>query len=142
MSLATEPSSATTPKLRLWDTICRSYSSYFYHFTDVLRTSWLWLVVVGSLTSPFTAGTVPRSMPAGFALLIPAVLLLYLIAVAVLRLSLLLPGARGRGWEPDVQTDLESHPWKYLADSLGPGGLHRTADAAGADRLLGGGRIS
>jgi hypothetical protein len=45
MSLASNHEGATAPKLPLWDTICRSYSSYFHNFADVLRISWLWLAV-------------------------------------------------------------------------------------------------
>jgi hypothetical protein len=39
------PTGAASAKLPLWDAICRSYSIYFYDFPDVLRISWLWLVV-------------------------------------------------------------------------------------------------
>jgi hypothetical protein len=38
------------PKLPLWRTIGLSYSTYFHHFTDALRTSWIWFVAVGLLT--------------------------------------------------------------------------------------------
>jgi hypothetical protein len=38
------------PKLPLWRTVGLSYSTYFYHFTDALRTSWIWFVAVGLLT--------------------------------------------------------------------------------------------
>jgi hypothetical protein len=50
MSLAIDPRGAANPKLPLWDTICLSYSTYFYNLQDVLRISWLWLVVVVPLT--------------------------------------------------------------------------------------------
>lgn len=42
---------AAIPKLPLWDTICYAYSAYFYYFLNVLRMSWLWLVVVVPLTA-------------------------------------------------------------------------------------------
>jgi hypothetical protein len=38
------------PKLPLGRTIRLAYATYFQHFIDALRTSWLWLVVVGALT--------------------------------------------------------------------------------------------
>jgi hypothetical protein len=50
MSAAEGSASLPYPKLPLWNTICLSYSTYFYHFIDALRTSWLWLVVVAALT--------------------------------------------------------------------------------------------
>jgi hypothetical protein len=45
MSSGVGPTGAASAKLPLWDAICRSYSTYFYNFPDVLRISWLWLVV-------------------------------------------------------------------------------------------------
>jgi hypothetical protein len=50
MSLAIDPQGAANPKLPLWDTICLSYSTYFHNFQDVLRITWLWLVVAALLT--------------------------------------------------------------------------------------------
>jgi hypothetical protein len=49
MSLAIDPQGAANPKLPLWDTICLSYSTYFHNFQDVLRITWLWLVVTALL---------------------------------------------------------------------------------------------
>jgi hypothetical protein len=46
VSVAAHPRGRPYPKLPLWHTIRLSYSSYFDHFTDALRASWLWLVVV------------------------------------------------------------------------------------------------
>jgi hypothetical protein len=45
MSSGVGPTGAASAKLPLWDAICRSYSIYFHDFPDVLRISWLWLVV-------------------------------------------------------------------------------------------------
>jgi hypothetical protein len=50
MSTAMSSPALPCPKLPLWRTIRLSYSTYFHHFIDALRTSWLWLVVVGALT--------------------------------------------------------------------------------------------
>jgi len=36
-------------KLPLWHTIGLAYSSYFHNFPDVLRASWLWLLVVATM---------------------------------------------------------------------------------------------
>jgi hypothetical protein len=41
---------AANPKLPLWDTICQSYSAYFGNFPNVLRISWLWLVVIAPIS--------------------------------------------------------------------------------------------
>jgi hypothetical protein len=49
MSLVSEPEDAPNPKLPLGNTISLSYSTYFQNFMDVLRISWLWLVVVAPL---------------------------------------------------------------------------------------------
>ena len=38
------------PKLPFWDTVSLSYSTYFRHFNDALRASWLWLLVVAVFT--------------------------------------------------------------------------------------------
>lgn len=38
------------PKLPLWDTICHSYSAYFRGFPNVLRISWIWLVVIAPIS--------------------------------------------------------------------------------------------
>jgi hypothetical protein len=50
MSVAGIPPDLAYRKLPFWDTVSLSYSSYFRRFTDVLRASWLWLVVVAVLT--------------------------------------------------------------------------------------------
>jgi hypothetical protein len=50
MSLAEGPASLPYPKLPFWRTVGLSYSTYFSHFIDALRASWLWLVVVAVLT--------------------------------------------------------------------------------------------
>jgi hypothetical protein len=50
MSTAMGSSTLSYPKLPLWRTVRLSYSTYFQHFIDALRTSWLWLVVVGAFT--------------------------------------------------------------------------------------------
>ncbi len=46
MSIACEPQ----PKLPFWETVSLSYSTYFSHFIDSLRASWLWLIVVATFT--------------------------------------------------------------------------------------------
>jgi len=61
------------PKLPLWRAIGLSYSIYFRHFIDALRTSWVWLVVVGALTGfaswqqfswfASVVASTPRGMP-------------------------------------------------------------------------------
>jgi hypothetical protein len=50
MSTAVSPPPPPYLKLPLWRAIRLSYSTYFHHFIDALRTSWVWLVVVGALT--------------------------------------------------------------------------------------------
>ena len=37
------------PKLPLWKTIRLSYATYYNNFPDLLRTSWLWLILIGVL---------------------------------------------------------------------------------------------
>jgi len=78
MSLATGPQSAANPKLPLGATISLSYSSYFRNFADVLRASWLWLVlaaplsgIVGWLQGSWYAEAV-ASMKQGFPSQIPS----------------------------------------------------------------------
>src|SRR5712691_382833 len=44
------PDDLPYPKLPFWDVVSLSYSTYFRHFIDVLRASWLWLVVVAVFT--------------------------------------------------------------------------------------------
>lgn len=50
MSTDLYPSSPSYPKLPLWDTISLSYSTYFHHFVDALRASWLWMAAVAVIT--------------------------------------------------------------------------------------------
>jgi hypothetical protein len=50
MSLATGPQGPSGAKLPLGATISLSYSTYFRNFVDVLRASWLWLVLAAPLT--------------------------------------------------------------------------------------------
>jgi len=50
MSVAGGPPDLAYPKLPLWDTVSLSYSSYFRHFIDALRASWLWLLVAAGFT--------------------------------------------------------------------------------------------
>ena len=49
MSLASGPHGWSIAKLPLGATIGLSYSTYFQNFPDVLRASWLWLVLVAPL---------------------------------------------------------------------------------------------
>jgi hypothetical protein len=51
MSLAEGPPDLPYPKLPFWDTVSLSYSTYFNHFIDALRASWLWLIAVAALTA-------------------------------------------------------------------------------------------
>lgn len=51
MSTTIDDPAAAGPKLPLWNTICMSYSTYFGYFPDVLRISWLWLMVIVPLTA-------------------------------------------------------------------------------------------
>ncbi len=50
MSLAIETQGAAIKRFPLWSTIRLSYSTYFANFKDVLRISWLWLIVVPPLS--------------------------------------------------------------------------------------------
>ncbi|WP_426526550.1 hypothetical protein [Bradyrhizobium sp. McL0615] len=50
MSLAEGPPDLPYPKLPFWDTVSLSYSTYFRHFIDALRASWLWLIVAAVVT--------------------------------------------------------------------------------------------
>jgi hypothetical protein len=50
MNTAIGPRGAANPKLPLWDTICLAYSTYVHFFSDVLRITWLWLVLCGLLS--------------------------------------------------------------------------------------------
>jgi hypothetical protein len=51
MSLAEGPPDLPYPKLPFWDAVSLAYSTYFRHFADALRASWLWLIVVATLTA-------------------------------------------------------------------------------------------
>jgi hypothetical protein len=48
MSVAEDPPDPPCPKLPFWDTVSLAYSTYFHHFIDALRVSWLWLALVGA----------------------------------------------------------------------------------------------
>ncbi len=50
MSLAESPPDLPYPKLPFWDAVSLSYSTYFRHFIDAVRASWLWLIVVAAFT--------------------------------------------------------------------------------------------
>jgi hypothetical protein len=50
MSTIAGPPDLAYPKLPFWDTVSLSYSTYFRHFIDALRASWLWLLVVAVFT--------------------------------------------------------------------------------------------
>jgi hypothetical protein len=50
MSLTEGPPDLPYPKLPFWDAVSLSYSTYFRHFTDSLRASWIWLIVVAAFT--------------------------------------------------------------------------------------------
>lgn len=49
MSFDINDSDLSRPKLPLWPTVKKSYASYFAHFPDVLRATWLWLILVAAL---------------------------------------------------------------------------------------------
>jgi hypothetical protein len=51
MSLAEGPPDLPYPKLPFWGTVSLSYSTYFSHFIDALRASWLWLIAVAMVTA-------------------------------------------------------------------------------------------
>jgi hypothetical protein len=50
MTLAVETQGLLRPKLPFKNTVSLSYSSYFDNLTDLLRISWLWLVLITPLT--------------------------------------------------------------------------------------------
>jgi hypothetical protein len=50
MSLTEGPPDLPYPKLPFWDAVSLAYSTYFLHFIDALRASWLWLIVGSVLT--------------------------------------------------------------------------------------------
>jgi len=47
LSHAESPPELDYPQLPFWRTVGLSYSSYFHHFIDALRASWLWLAFAG-----------------------------------------------------------------------------------------------
>jgi hypothetical protein len=49
MTVITYPEGEPKPKLPLGNTISLAYSTYFQHFADVLRASWLWLLLMAPL---------------------------------------------------------------------------------------------
>lgn len=50
MNLTEAPPHLPYPKLPFRDAVGLAYSTYFSHFIDALRASWLWLIVVGVFT--------------------------------------------------------------------------------------------
>jgi hypothetical protein len=50
MSFAEDPPDPPYPKLPFRAAVSLSYSTYFEHFTEALRASWFWLIVVAALT--------------------------------------------------------------------------------------------
>jgi hypothetical protein len=50
MSLADGPPELPYPKLPFWDAVSLAYSTYFRHFVEALRASWLWMIVVAVFT--------------------------------------------------------------------------------------------
>jgi hypothetical protein len=50
MSLADGPPDLPYPKLPFWDAVSLAYSTYFRHFVEALRASWLWIIVVAVFT--------------------------------------------------------------------------------------------
>jgi hypothetical protein len=50
MSVDLDSSSPPYPKLPLADTIGLAYSTYFEHFIDALRASWLWMALAATIT--------------------------------------------------------------------------------------------
>jgi hypothetical protein len=50
MSLADGPPDLPYPKLPFWDAVSLAYSTYFRHFVEALRASWLWMIVVAVFT--------------------------------------------------------------------------------------------
>jgi hypothetical protein len=50
MGLAIDSQNAAGSKLPVWSLIRLSYQTYFLNFPDVLRISWLWLVLIAVLT--------------------------------------------------------------------------------------------
>lgn len=49
MSITEGPPELPYPKLPFWNAVGLSYSTYFGNFIDVLRASWLWLIVTAAL---------------------------------------------------------------------------------------------
>jgi hypothetical protein len=50
LNLHGDVSMTTSDKLPFWDTVSLSYSTYFANFIDVLRASWLWMIVAAVFT--------------------------------------------------------------------------------------------
>jgi hypothetical protein len=50
MSFAEGQPNLRYPKLPFWDAVSLSYSTYFRHFVDALRASWLWLILAAAFT--------------------------------------------------------------------------------------------
>jgi hypothetical protein len=134
MSLAESPPHLPYPKLPFWDTVGLSYSTYFHHFIDAVRASWLWLIVVAAFTgvaawqqwSWMTAmmanlkpGLPPPPPPAEMAVpmnLANALLLLAGVSIAVAWHRLMIlneqPGFSGSNL-------VTKNLWRYIAMALG-----------------------
>ncbi len=73
MSMAETPAEPSYPKLPFRKTISLAYATFFSHFMDALRASWLWLIVAAVLTAYASwaqwswiagaLGTLPRGQP-------------------------------------------------------------------------------
>jgi hypothetical protein len=50
MNLTEAPPDQPYPKLPFWDAVSLAYSTYFGHFVDALRASWLWMIILAALT--------------------------------------------------------------------------------------------
>ncbi len=132
MSLAEGLPDLPYPKLPLRDAIILAYSTYFRHFTDALRVSWLWLIVVAAFTGyahwqqwswmavAMATAVPPQMQKAGEAVLLLSfanILMLFAgvsIAVAWHRL-LILNEQPGFGISNVVTNNL----WRYVLIAIG-----------------------
>jgi hypothetical protein len=140
MSVDSVEASEPYPKLPLADTIGLSYSTYFQHFIDALRASWLWMAMVATITgvvswhqwswfgtamAELKPGAPPAlnhmSYPAGFAALTgldDILLTLAGVSIAVAWHRLLILGERPGFSGSNVATrDL----WRYIGMGLAIG---------------------
>src|ERR1700744_2531872 len=60
------------PKLPVWDVVGQAYSDYFGNFTDVLRATWLWLVLGAAFYSLIYRSLLARLVATGFSSFPPA----------------------------------------------------------------------